>query len=65
MADASRTSAEPALLAGRSVTQVLATSTGGVGTHVRSILGKLDLPVDGGTHRRVMAVVTYLRTADR
>ncbi len=36
-----------------------------VETHVRSILGKLDLPVDGGTHRRVMAVVTYLRTADR
>ncbi len=36
-----------------------------VETHVRSILGKLDLPVDGGTHRRVMAVVTYLRTTDR
>ena len=32
-----------------------------VETHVRSILGKLDLPPDGDTHRRVLAVVTFLR----
>ena len=32
-------------------------------THVRSILGKLDLPLDGDTHRRVLAVVTFLRRA--
>ena len=32
-----------------------------VETHVRSILGKLDLPLDGDTNRRVLAVVTYLR----
>jgi DNA-binding NarL/FixJ family response regulator len=34
-----------------------------VETHVRSILGKLDLPPDGDTHRRVLAVVTYLRAS--
>lgn len=34
-----------------------------VETHVRSILGKLDLPLDGDTHRRVLAVVTFLRGA--
>ena len=32
-----------------------------VETHVRSILGKLDLPPDNDTNRRVLAVVTYLR----
>ena len=34
-----------------------------VETHVRSILSKLDLPQDGDTHRRVLAVVTYLRSS--
>jgi DNA-binding NarL/FixJ family response regulator len=36
-----------------------------VETHVSSILGKLDLPPDGDTHRRVLAVVTFLRRASR
>lgn len=34
-----------------------------VETHVSSILGKLELPPDGDTHRRVLAVVTFLRRA--
>ncbi len=34
-----------------------------VETHVSSILGKLDLPPDADTHRRVLAVVTFLRRA--
>ena len=34
-----------------------------VETHVRSILGKLHLPQDADTHRRVLAVVTFLRAS--
>lgn len=34
-----------------------------VETHVRSILGKPDFPHDGDTHRRVLAVLTYLRAS--
>jgi DNA-binding NarL/FixJ family response regulator len=33
--------------------------------HVRSVLMKLDLPEGEGAHRRVLAVITYLRSAER
>ena len=36
-----------------------------VESHVRSILGKLDLPADAAENRRVHAVLTYLRYTGR
>jgi DNA-binding NarL/FixJ family response regulator len=35
-------------------------SEGTVEKHVRSILGKLDLPESGTDHRRVLAVLKFL-----
>jgi DNA-binding NarL/FixJ family response regulator len=34
-----------------------------VEAHIRSVLTKLDLPPAAGEHRRVLAVLTYLRAS--
>ena len=39
----------------------LVVSTGAVEKHVASIFGKLELPPDDRSHRRVLAVLSYLR----
>ncbi|MER5256248.1 response regulator transcription factor [Streptomyces sp. NPDC002855] len=39
----------------------LVVSEAAVGKHIGNILGKLDLPPADGTHRRVLAVLAYLR----
>ncbi|MFJ2773406.1 response regulator [Streptomyces sp. NPDC087300] len=43
------------------IAQELVVSEAAVGKHIGNILGKLDLPPADGTHRRVLAVLTYLR----
>ena len=40
----------------------LTLSEAGVGKHIGNILAKLDLPPDDDVNRRVMAVLTYLRS---
>ncbi|EFL21625.1 two-component system response regulator [Streptomyces himastatinicus ATCC 53653] len=39
----------------------LVVSEAAVGKHIGNILGKLDLPPTDATHRRVLAVLAYLR----
>jgi DNA-binding NarL/FixJ family response regulator len=49
---------------GRSNTNIaraLVVSDGAVEKHISSIFTKLGLPPDGAQHRRVLAVLTYLR----
>lgn len=43
------------------IAEALVLSYGAVEKHVTSIFGKLDLPPDAGDHRRVLAVLRYLR----
>jgi DNA-binding NarL/FixJ family response regulator len=47
-----------------SIGEVLVVSTGAVQKHVASIFGKLELPPDDRSHRRVLAVLSYLRDAN-
>jgi DNA-binding NarL/FixJ family response regulator len=44
-----------------SIAGTLVVSTGAVEKHVASIFGKLELPPDDRSHRRVLAVLSYLR----
>jgi DNA-binding NarL/FixJ family response regulator len=44
------------------IAQQLVISDGAVEKHITSILTKLELPVSDTEHRRVLAVLTYLRT---
>ena len=44
----------------QAIAERLVVTSGAVEKHVRSIFGKLSLPVSGEDHRRVLAVITYL-----
>ena len=45
------------------IAKALVISDGAVEKHISSIFSKLDLPNDDTEHRRVLAVLTYLRTS--
>ena len=44
----------------RGIAEALVISEGAVEKHISSIFAKLDLDPEGGSHRRVLAVLTYL-----
>jgi DNA-binding NarL/FixJ family response regulator len=46
------------------IARQLVVTLGAVEKHVSSIFGKLDLPATDDDHRRVLAVLTYLRATD-
>ena len=45
------------------IARALVVTLGAVEKHISSIFGKLDLPATDDDHRRVLAVLTYLRSA--
>ena len=45
------------------IAEALVVTDGAVEKHVSSIFGKLGLPPSEGAHRRVLAVLAYLRNA--
>ncbi|RFU42283.1 DNA-binding response regulator [Actinomadura logoneensis] len=44
------------------IAQALTVSAAAVGKHINGMLAKLDLPPDADVHRRVLAVLTFLRS---
>jgi len=46
------------------IARAMVVTPGAVEKHISSIFGKLDLPSSDDDHRRVLAVLTYLRAAD-
>jgi DNA-binding NarL/FixJ family response regulator len=46
------------------IARAMVVTPGAVEKHISSIFGKLDLPSTDDDHRRVLAVLTYLRAAD-
>ncbi|MFB9836832.1 LuxR C-terminal-related transcriptional regulator [Actinoallomurus acaciae] len=44
------------------IAQALTVSPAAVGKHINNILAKLDLPPDADVHRRVLAVLAFLRS---
>ena len=46
----------------QAIAEMLVVTAGAVEKHVRSIFGKLGLPVSAEDHRRVLAVLTYLNS---
>ena len=48
------------------IARALVVQPGAVEKHISNIFGKLDLPASGDDHRRVLAVLSFLRsTHDR
>jgi DNA-binding NarL/FixJ family response regulator len=45
----------------KGIAEILVVTVAAVERHVTSIFGKLDLPAGGEDHRRVLAVLAYLR----
>jgi DNA-binding NarL/FixJ family response regulator len=46
------------------IARELVVTVGAVEKHISSIFGKLDLPASDDDHRRVLAVLTYLRASN-